>query len=58
MKKTRRIILLVAATCLAAMGLTAQAETISKKVVPDLCMKDAGSILLTIYCMLGPGQER
>jgi hypothetical protein len=55
MKKTKCIILLVVATSLAAMGLTTQAETISKLVVSDLNAADSGSILMTIYCLLGPG---
>jgi hypothetical protein len=57
MKKTKRMILLVVATSLAAAGLTAQAETISKLVVSDLNNSDSGSILMTIYCMIGPGSK-
>jgi len=52
-----RIILLVAATSLAAVGLTAQAETITKKVVPDLSLKDSGSLLMTIYCLVSTGDR-
>lgn len=57
MKKTKRMILLVAATSLAAVGLTTQAETISKMVVSDLNASDSGSILMTIYCMIGGGEK-
>jgi hypothetical protein len=53
MKKTKRMILLVVATSLAAVGLTIQAETISKMVVSDLHSTDSGSILMTVYCLLG-----
>jgi len=57
MKKMKRIILLVTATSLAAVGLTTQAETISKLVVSDLNAADSGSILMTIYCMIGGGEK-
>jgi hypothetical protein len=49
------MILLVVATSLAAVGLTTQAETISKMVVSDLNASDSGSILMTVYCLLGTG---
>lgn len=52
MKKTKRMILLVVATVLAAIGLTAQAETLSKMVVSDLNAADSGSILMTVYCVI------
>jgi hypothetical protein len=55
MKKTKRMILLVVATSLAAVGLTTQAESISKLVVSDLNAADSGSILMTIYCLMNPG---
>lgn len=55
MKNTKRMILLVVATSLAAVGLTTQAETISKMVVSDLNADDSGSILMTIYCLGGSG---
>jgi hypothetical protein len=58
MKKTRRIILLVLATSLATVGLSTQAETISKLVVSDLNGPDSGSILMTIYCMIGSGGNK
>ena len=53
MKKTKRMILLVVATSLAAIGLTTQAETITKAVVSDLNAGDSGSLLMTIYCLFG-----
>jgi len=58
MNNTKRILLLVLAICLAAVGLNAQAETISKKVIKDLNAKDSGSILMSIYCAVGPGTNR
>ena len=53
MKHTKRILILVAAICLASVGLNAQAESISKKVIKDLNNKSSGSILMSIYCMVG-----
>ncbi|MFO7724134.1 MAG: hypothetical protein R6V45_01180 [Oceanipulchritudo sp.] len=58
MKKTKRMILLVVATSLATVGLTTQAESISKLVVSDLSAPGSGSILMTIYCMMGSGGNR
>lgn len=55
MKKTKRMILLVVATSLAAIGLTTQAETIAKSVVSDLSANDSGGILMTLYCIGGTG---
>ena len=55
MKHTKRILILVVAICLASVGLNAQAETVSKKVIKDLNNKDSGSILMSIYCAFGPG---
>ena len=53
MKKTKCILILAVATCLAVVGLTSQAEIVSKKAIPDLNAKDSGSLLMTIYCILG-----
>lgn len=58
MKHTKRILILVVAICLASVGLNAQAESVSKKVIKDLNNKDHGSILMSIYCALGPGTNR
>ena len=58
MKHTKRILILVVAICLASVGLNAQAETVSKKAIKDLNQKDNGSILMSIYCILGPGTNR
>ena len=58
MRNMKRILILVVAICLASVGLNAQAETVSKKVIPDLSAKDSGSILMSIYCMLGSGGNR
>ena len=55
MKKTKHIIILLAAICLTSVGLNAQAETVSKKVIKDLNANDSGSILMSIYCILGKG---
>jgi hypothetical protein len=51
MKNTKRILILAVATCLAVVGLTSQAEIVSKKAIPDLNAKDAGSLIMTIYCI-------
>ena len=58
MKNIKRILILVVAICLASLGLNAQAETVSKKVVKDLNNKSSGSILMSIYCIVGPGGNR
>jgi hypothetical protein len=58
MKNITRILILVVAICLASVGLNAQAETVSKMVIKDLNTKDSGSILMSIYCMVGPGGNR
>jgi hypothetical protein len=58
MKNIKRILILVVAICLASLGLNAQAETVSKKVIKDLNTKDSGSILMSIYCIIGPGGNR
>lgn len=58
MKNIKRILILVVAICLASVGLNAQAETVSKKVIKDLNTKDSGTILMSIYCMVGPGGNR
>ena len=52
MKKAKCILILAVATCLAAVGLTSQAEIVSKKAIPDLNAKDAGSLIMSIYCMV------
>jgi len=57
MKKTKRILILIVAICLAAVGLNAQAESVSKKVIKDLNARDSGSILMSIYCIVGPGSN-
>ena len=58
MKDMKRIVILLVAICLAAVGLNAQAESVSKKAIPDLKAKDSGGILMSIYCIIGPGQTR
>ena len=58
MKNIKRILILVVAICLASVGLNAQAETVSKKVIKDLSAKDSGAILMSIYCIVGPGGNR
>jgi hypothetical protein len=58
MKKSKHIIILATAICLASVGLNAQAENVSKKVIKDLNAKDSGSILMSIYCMLGSGYNK
>ena len=52
MKKTKCILLLAVATCLAVVGLTSQAEIVSKKAIPDLNAKDTGSLIMTLYCIV------
>ncbi|MGC9450253.1 MAG: hypothetical protein ACP5I4_02295 [Oceanipulchritudo sp.] len=47
----KRILLLAVATVLAVVGLTSQAEIISKKAIPDMNAKDTGSLIMTIYCL-------
>jgi hypothetical protein len=58
MKHTKRMLILVVAICLASVGLNAQAESVSKKAIKDLNAKDSGSILMSIYCLIGPGDNR
>ena len=58
MKHTKRILILVVAICLASVGLNAQAESVSKKAIKDLNAKDNGSILMSIYCLVGPGMNK
>jgi len=58
MKHTKRILILVVAICLASVGLNAQAESVSKKVIKDLNNKDNGSMLMSIYCLVGGGMNR
>lgn len=52
------MLILVVAICLASVGLNAQAESVSKKAIKDLNAKDSGSILMSIYCIIGPGNNR
>ena len=56
MKDMKRILLLLVAICLASVGLNAQAESVSKKAIPDLSNNDSGGILMNIYCLVGPGK--
>ena len=57
MKDMKRILLLLVAICLASVGLNAQAESVSKKAIPDLSNQDSGGILMNIYCLIGPGRN-
>lgn len=58
MKRTKRYLILISATCLAALGLHGQAENLTKQVVDDLTIKGNTSITLSIYCVAGPGTGR
>jgi hypothetical protein len=57
MKNIKRIAFLIAATALATAGLSAQAEQVSKKVLPDMSSQSQGSISLSIWCATGNGNK-
>ncbi len=44
------MIILITATILATAGLSAQADMLSQKAVPDMNAKDIGPIAQSIYC--------
>jgi len=53
----RRILILTAVTALASAGLSAQAEQLSKHVIPDMSAQSQGGISLSIWCATGHGNK-